>query len=92
MILSESIHLNFNPTAPLQQEVNPQNARLAKVIKIEAYLLDELTEIEKLAKKVKYLVTISNAVIIGSITTAFINVTLYYHAFTSVLVGEGLCW
>lgn len=39
-----------NPTGPLQQDINPQNYRLAKISKAEAYFLGKMTKREKLAK------------------------------------------
>ena len=41
---------DLNPTAPSQQDLNPQNCRLAKISKVEAYLLGKITKREKLAK------------------------------------------
>ena len=39
-----------NPTGPSQQDINPQNYRLAKISKAEAYFLGKMTKREKLAK------------------------------------------
>ena len=42
-----------NPTGPSQQDINPQNYRLAKISKAEAYFLGKMTKREKLANNFK---------------------------------------
>lgn len=56
------IYPDLNPTAPLQQEINPQNYWVAKISKFEPFLLGDIAKREKLAKKMKDLVINSNAV------------------------------
>ena len=45
---------DLNPTAPSQQEVNPQNYSLAKISEVEAYLLDKIGVQERQVKKIQY--------------------------------------
>ena len=46
-----AIYPDLNPAPPSQHQVNPQNYKLAKISKVEAYLfLYEISKRDKLAK------------------------------------------
>ena len=82
----KSLLINYpdlNPTSPSQQVINPQIYRPAKIITVETYFLDKITEREKLGKKMQRLATISNAVGTGLIATVVITGGFPIPAFVS---------
>ena len=70
---TSKIYPTLGPSAAPSQEVNPQTYRLAKIIKIEAYFLDEIDAHEKLAKKIKRFSTITAVLDTSLITTTAIT-------------------
>ena len=77
------IYPDLNPMASSQQEVNPQNYRLAKISKTDGYFLNVSDKREKLAEKIKCLATVSNTVCTVLITTAVTTSSISISAFVS---------
>ena len=77
------IYPDLSPTA-LQE---PQTYRLKKLTEIEAFFLDEIEVLERIAKKIKRFNTITGIVDIGFITSTVITGEISTAAFAS---GVGL--
>ena len=80
------IYPSLDPTAPPAPE-NPQAYRLAKISEVEAYLLGEIDERDRLAKKIQRFNTITSVLDTSLITTTAITGGISIAAFAS---GIGL--
>ena len=79
------IYPSLDPTAPPSE--NPQSYRLAKISEVEAYLLGEIDERDRLAKKIQRFNTITSVLDTSLITTTAITGGISIAAFAS---GIGL--
>ena len=86
-VIPMSSIITATSAAASQQKLNPQNYRLANISEVEAYLLDEISKREKIAKKMQCFATSSNAVGNGLIAITVITDSL----FISILSEGGPC-
>ena len=76
---TSKIYLELNPTTPQE----PQTYRFKKLTEIQAYLLDEIEVLERIAKKMKPFNTITGIVHTGLITSTVITGGISIEAFAS---------
>ena len=74
---TSKIYLELNPTTPQE----PQTYRFKKLTEIQAYLLDEIEVLERIAKKMKPFNTITGIVHTGLITSTVITGGISIEAF-----------